>query len=213
MEVVLELSMGRYRAGDVLERTRCSLPAQTLFGAILGATVELLRGHGEDPGTVRGIVEGLIEGLELSDAFPVSEDGKPLLPVPEHLHRLLSDPEWYGQVLREFEKEGRRGDGEGEGRERVKPETHELAREPEHVPLSLFLDLCVEAVEPTTMKKKLSRLFGDDGVRPAVGRAQVTHASVPRTGEDTTPFTADYASGGAVEGPTHVAFLRFEGEL
>jgi len=200
VEAVLELSLGRYRAGDVLERSRRSLPAQTLFGAILGATVELLRGCGEDPGTVGEVVEGLVEGLELSDAFPVGEGGEPLLPVPEHLRRLLSDREWYGRVLRELE-------------EGARPETHELAREPERVPLSLFLSLCVEDVEPTAMRKELGRLFGGDGVRPVVGRAQVTHAAVPRTGEDTTPFTVDYASGRAVGGPTHVAFLRFEGEL
>ncbi|AAM02530.1 hypothetical protein [Methanopyrus kandleri] len=200
MELVLELSLGRFRAGDAIERTRTSVPAQTLFGAILGATLELLRGDGEDPDVVKEVLDALVGGLELTDAFPLDRGGEPLLPVPEHVRRELSDPERYGEVLRELA-----GDDVDTG-------THGLVTEPERLPLSLFTDLCVEGspTDPATLKRLREWLSGEHD--PVVGSGRLTHASVPRTGDDTTPFTLDYASGRGIEGPTHVAFLRYDGK-
>ncbi|WP_456481562.1 hypothetical protein [Methanopyrus sp.] len=201
MELVLELSMGRFRAGDALERTRLSIPAQTLFGAVLGATLELLH---RSPGDFEEVKDLLVNGLELTDAFPTCRRGdshEPLLPVPEHLRRELSDPKRHGDVLKELA-----GDG-------VQPDVHTTVAEPEWVPLSVFTDLCFEE-DGLGWLKRLKRWLSEEH-EPAVGSDRFTHASVPRTGEDTTPFTVDYASGRGYEDtevPTHVALLRYEGE-
>lgn len=183
--LVLRVKVERFRAGDALERPKERIPAQTIFGAVIGATVELLKGQGEE---VTPLVEELAEGLRLTDAFPVNREGEPLLPTPHPVEDVFKDPDLAEENLG------------------VDVNVHRIPDPPENVPLRTFLR-ALDDPESTAVEVLETR------VEAGVATSRVTHASVPRTGDDTTPFTQGYAVGDPGLRVTHVAFLEVERDL
>ncbi len=182
--LVLRMKAERFRTGDALERPKKRIPAQTIFGAVIGTTVELLKGYGEEE-EVTPLVEELAEGLRLTDAFPVTVEEEPLLPTPYHLERIFKNPDHAEEVLG------------------IDPSTRRIPDPPENVPLRTFLK-ALDDPEGTAVEALRAR------TEAGVATSRITHASVPRTGDDTTPFTQGYAVGDPGLRVTHVAFLEIE---
>ncbi len=197
VDLVLRIKVRRFRVGDALERPSDRIPAQTILGAVVGSTVELRKGAGEDLGDVP---RELIEGITLTDAFPTAVvDGsreEPLLPTPYPVRRVFEDPRRAEEVLG------------------IDPDVERIPDPPEAMGLSTF----IEALEDP---ENVAERIAEEDLDPVVETARAVHAAVPRTGADTTPFDQEYVFDASERrGPsvrrtvvTHVAFLSVEEDL